>query len=90
MVPPSTEELIFTNNSETKLVAAGSNVGFARQVLTELPEDRRRAASTLAREALNRLGVLDGTVFTVAEIEIPGTGVAIPLTIDLADFIGSS
>ena len=69
---------------------AGSNVGFARQVLTELPEDRRRAASTLAREALNRLGVLDGTVFTVAEIEIPGTGVAIPLTIDLADFIGSS
>ena len=69
---------------------AGSNVGFARQVLTELPEDRRKAASTLAQEALNRLGVLDGTVFTVAEIEVPGTDAAIPLTVDLADFMGST
>ena len=68
---------------------AGHGIGVARQVLMEVPEDPQSAAKTLAREALNRLGVLDGTTFTVAEIEIPGTDVAVPLTIDLAGFLGS-
>jgi hypothetical protein len=52
-----------------------------------LPSDGAGAVKVLAQEVSKQLG---GPVFTVAEIDIPGTDIKIPLTIDISTYLGSS
>ncbi|WP_298578915.1 hypothetical protein [uncultured Olegusella sp.] len=60
-------------------------LSIVREIVQKLPHSGDAAAQVLAREVASQLG---GPIFTVAEIEIPGTGVKIPLTIDISKYLG--
>lgn len=62
-------------------------LGVAREIVQRLPSDGVGAVKVLAQEVSKQLG---GPVFTVAEIDIPGTDIKIPLTIDISTYLGSS
>lgn len=60
-------------------------LGLVREVVQMLPSSGDGAAQVLAKRVIEQLG---GTVFTVAEFEIPGTGLKIPFTIDSSKLFG--
>ena len=76
-------------NTQNVLDAAGyGEVSSARELVARLPDtdDPAALARALGRQVVNELG---GGVFTIAELEVPGTGVRIPLTLDAGALLGS-
>ena len=76
-------------NTQNVLDAAGyGEVSSARELVARLPDtdDPAALARALGRQVVNELG---GGVFTIAELEVPGTGVRIPLTLDAGALLGA-
>lgn len=77
-------------NSQNVLDKAGyDHVSTAREFVGKLPDsaDPSTLARALGQEVANELG--EGEV-TIAEIPIPGTDLAVPLTIDVGQLLGAA
>lgn len=77
-------------NSQNVLDKAGyDHVSTARELVGKLPDsaDPSTLARALGQEVANELG--EGEV-TIAEIPIPGTDLAVPLTVDVGQLLGAA
>lgn len=76
-------------NSQNVLEADGNSSGStARQLVEALGQSRdaQTFARTLGRDLSNKFS---GTMFTLAEIPIPGTSATFPITVDIGQLIGT-
>lgn len=79
---------VLTNSQNVLDQAGNTNASTARQFIELLGQSQnpKTFAKTLGRDLANKL---EGTSFTLAELEIPGTGVSVPITVDLGELLGS-
>lgn len=80
---------VLTNTQDVLDRSGLDQVAAVRELVSRLPDFESPAdfARSLGLELVNGTG---GTTLTVTELELPGTGVVIPLTIDLSSLAGAA
>ena len=80
---------VLTHTQNVLSRAGAGTVASARELVGRLPAegDAASLAQALGQQVANELG---GTTFTVAEVPIPGTGVRVPITINVGDLLGGA
>lgn len=80
---------VLTNTQDVLDQSGLEQAASVRELVSRLPDAASPVdfARSLGLELVNGAG---GTTLTVAELELPGTGVAIPLTVDLSSLAGAA
>lgn len=79
---------VLTNSQNVFNAAGHNNVATARQFVELLGQSKnpKQFAQTVGQDLSNKL---EGKTFTVGEIQVPGSEISVPITVDLGELFGA-